>query len=99
AGEAPRNGNAARTHADKRQIFDAFVSFDDFVGDSSEGAADAVRIHDSRRHGTSLRPRRTAVKESIGLYRIRVGAINHRRLDNQIRRDPRGTSLNSPITE
>ena len=50
AGDAPGNRHAARTHADQRQIFDAFVSFDDFVGDSGEGAADAVRIHDSRRH-------------------------------------------------
>ena len=57
--------HTARAHANQRQIFDAFISFDDFVGDSGEGAANAVRIHDSRGHDTSLRPRRTAVKESI----------------------------------
>ena len=45
-GDTTGDGHAARTHADQRQIFDAFVSFDDFVSDSSEGAADAVRIHD-----------------------------------------------------
>ena len=35
--------HAARTDADQRQIFDAFVAFDDFVGDAGEGAAAAAR--------------------------------------------------------
>ena len=64
AGHAPGDRHAARAHADQGQIFDAFVAFDDFVGDAGEGAADAVRIHDEAGMCTSLRPHRTAVKES-----------------------------------
>ena len=41
-----RCGTPRRAHADEREVVDAFVAFDDFVGDAGEGAADAVRIHD-----------------------------------------------------
>ena len=67
AREAPRDVDAARTDADQREVIDAFVAFDDFVGDAGEGAADAVRVHDDRRTWcqacfTSLRSRWTALK-------------------------------------
>ena len=48
ARESPRQVDAPRTHAHNREILDASVSFDHFVGDAGEGAADPVRIHDDR---------------------------------------------------
>jgi hypothetical protein len=39
--------NAAGTDADQGKVIDAFVSFDDFVGDAGEGAGNSIRIHDN----------------------------------------------------
>ena len=43
--QATRDVDAARAHADERQLVNTLVAFDDFVGDAGQGAADAVRIH------------------------------------------------------
>ena len=51
--DAPRQRHAARADADERQIARPAVAFEDFVGDSREGAGHPVRVHDLR-HGHHL---------------------------------------------
>ena len=46
AREASGDVHAARTHADQREVINAFITLDNFVCDAGEGAGDAVRVHD-----------------------------------------------------